>query len=236
MCVIMKWQFGNYLFLMLFMSLCVAGCTEKNGKEQNRTETLSAKKEGQKESKYLMSVSGMGFSATYVQDMCEIGDYIFLLAMSGSGIEENNNDIFLLRCEKDSSNAVRMDLSLEKKEILNSIVGTEKKLYLLTSVKKKNKKKYYWKTIDEEGIVLESRELKLKTESDYLFSQDAVVSDNFLYVLSEDNKSIRVFDEEGKENMGIDSNFSLSSLFMTGDGSIYTHGDSKSGEVFSSDE
>jgi len=234
-----KWKFGNYLFLVVLVFLCLTGCTGQSEKEQGgiETETLSAEKEGQEEQEapeYMMSVSSMGFEVSSVQDICETEDYIFLLAMIGFNIQENDSDIFLIRCGKDGSNAVRMDPDLEKKETLQSIVKTETEteLCLLTSAEKKSGTKYYWKTMDEEGAVLESRELKLKTESNYLFSRDAVVSDGVLYILSEDGESIRLFDEEGKETTRIDSSFSLSSLFMTKDGSIYTYGAGESREVF----
>lgn len=210
------------LIAVSFLFLLPACAKQKRAEEKGQQVSVQNRGEG-----YRFSAREIGIEASDVIQVCEKDGRIFILASAG-------NKTLLLDSEKDGTSTGQTKIALGRKETAAYLaVDGESRFRILTYENKRSGMKYYVKTIDEEGKILDAYELKQKKTGEGDFFPDknktVIADDGSVYVLVE-NQSVVMFGPDGEEAGRIDLQTFTSSLVQTADGSVYAFGRGNDGQ------
>lgn len=203
--------------IMVVIMVCFAAC----GKQTEDTDTIIEDSNKEEKNGYEISSYEMEVTVSRCIQICKKEENIYILG-------EQGEDIVLIQCDEDGSNAKQEVLDIKKGEsVYNMAVDEENRLRILTLINKKKQVKYYLKTIEENGNIMDTCELKPKrNKKDIGYVGDSLITkDGFVYMVIGDrngNEQVICFHEDGKEVNRMDCQMIINSLVQIGD-SIYAY-------------
>lgn len=204
------WKCSFIVVALITVMIGFAGCSEK---KEEKKETISSQ-DIQEEYRYQSSFQNISTKADYITNACIRDDIIY---MSGSKWIENEEDkknekecIYLIHCAMDGSNLKQTELKgLQEKESPTVLMIDDKNQLRLLTQKyeynektKKSKSEYYIHTLNENGKVIESIELKKgkkQSEDDYFYPEAGrtIFYNGKIYIAT--GNKIYCFDEKGEK-------------------------------------